>query len=540
MAPSMLGPGDFGKLYINGEYVPAQSDKTLTLVNPKDNALVADNVPIAGEEDVELAVRHAEQAFAGPWASFSGNERAACLLKLADLLEQRLDDIMYLDSLTTRDPVWLMSTREKGYIRSCVRYYAGWTDKQRGDYFPDEDGFVKLVRHEPLGVCAAINPFNAPVASFMLKAAPCLATGNVLIVKPSEKAPLGSLAVAALFEQAGFPKGVLQVLPGDGTTGALLVKQAHAHPEGSVATGKKIQAAAAHSNLNRVTLELGGKSPAIIDDADVENALTWTVNGILARCGQLCIAPSRVYVHENIADSFIKAYKERTTEAVGRLGDPQEQGTMVGPLVDVGQFERVKSMIARGTQEAELVVGGSQHGKDGCFMQPTVFVNPKPDAQILREEVFGPVAVVLTFKTEEEVVKAANDTEFGLTAGVFTKDISRALRVSSKVDSGLVGINCISVVNNSPKAVCHIIQWVDPDMQTNMQAPFGGRKQSGQGREFGEYVSSLTDEVTPSVLDRELTVKNQVLRAFTEPKTILIKYAKFQSCSNGDFRLTCP
>ncbi|KAM5343859.1 hypothetical protein ACJ41O_012396 [Fusarium nematophilum] len=489
MAPSMLGPGDFGKLYINGEYVPAQSDKTLTLVNPKDNALVADNVPIAGEEDVELAVRHAEQAFAGPWASFSGNERAACLLKLADLLEQRLDDIMYLDSLTTRDPVWLMSTREKGYIRSCVRYYAGWTDKQRGDYFPDEDGFVKLVRHEPLGVCAAINPFNAPVASFMLKAAPCLATGNVLIVKPSEKAPLGSLAVAALFEQAGFPKGVLQVLPGDGTTGALLVKQAHAHPEGtisftgSVATGKKIQAAAAHSNLNRVTLELGGKSPAIIDDADVENALTWTVNGILARCGQLCIAPSRVYVHENIADSFIKAYKERTTEAVGRLGDPQEQGTMVGPLVDVGQFERVKSMIARGTQEAELVVGGSQHGKDGCFMQPTVFVNPKPDAQILREEVFGPVAVVLTFKTEEEVVKAANDTEFGLTAGVFTKDISRALRVSSKVDSGLVGINCISVVNNSPKA-----------------APFGGRKQSGQGREFGEYV----------------------LRAFTEPKTILI------------------
>ncbi|KEZ41586.1 Retinal dehydrogenase [Scedosporium apiospermum] len=485
MSTPILNPKDFGKLFLNGEYVEARSDKTLTLLNPKDNTVVADNVPIAGEEDVELAVRLAEDAFAGPWSSFSASQRTTCLLKLAELLESRLDDIMYLDSLTTGNPVSLMATREKGYIRSCVLYYAGWTDKQRGDYFPDDDGFVKLVRHEPLGVCAAINPFNAPVASFILKAAPCLATGNVLIVKPSEKSPLGSLAIATLFEEAGFPKGVVQVLSGDGTTGALLAKHMRIRKisfTGSILTGKKIQEAAAQSNLKRVTLELGGKSPAIIfDDANLENALTWTINGILTRCGQLCIASSRVYVQKGIAGKFIQAYRERMADAVERLGDPQVAGTTVGPLVDQGQFERVKAMIARGTQEAELVVGGSRFGSDGCFIEPTVFLNPKPDAQILKEEIFGPVAVVMTFDTEEEVIKAANDTEFGLTAGVFTKDIARALRVSSKVDSGLVGINCISV--------------------TSMQAPFGGRKQSGIGREFGEYA----------------------LRAFTEPKTVLIK-----------------
>ncbi|KAJ4248455.1 hypothetical protein NW762_012792 [Fusarium torreyae] len=211
-----FSPTSFNKLYINGEYVAAKSDATFEIRNPTDNTVVASEVPIAGQDDVDIAVSHAEAAFNGPWSQFSAAQRSDCLRKLADLMNEHLDPILRLDTLTTGNPVSLIPTRENGFD------LAGWTDKQRGDYFPADDGFVKLVRHEPLGVCAAINPYNAPVASFMLKAAPCLATGNVLIVKPSEKSPLGSLAVASLFEKAGFPKAVVQVLSGDGSTGALL------------------------------------------------------------------------------------------------------------------------------------------------------------------------------------------------------------------------------------------------------------------------------------------------------------------------------
>jgi aldehyde dehydrogenase (NAD+)/retinal dehydrogenase len=348
-------------------------------------------------------------------------------------------------------------------------------------------GFVKLVRHEPLGVCAAINPFNAPLATLFLKVAPALATGNVMIVKPSEKTPLGSLAVAPLFEKAGFPPGVVQVITGHGSTGAILAEHMRIRKvtfTGSVETGKKIQVAAARSNLKRVTLELGGKSPAVVfEDANIENALTWTVNAILTRSGQLCVAASRVYVQKGIADQFIEEYKKRMKAAVNDLGDPQDPAVKLGPMVDEAQLERVKKMVERGRSEAELVVGGIQYGERGCYMEPTVFLNPNDDAEIYRKEVFGPVSIIKTFETEEEVLKLANDTEFGLMSGVFTRDITRALRVSSALESGVVGINCVSL--------------------QSLQTPFGGKKQSGIGREFGEYA----------------------LRLFTEPKTVLINMA---------------
>lgn len=346
---------------------------------------------------------------------------------------------------------------------------------------------MKLVCHEPLGVCAAINPYNAPVALLIVKAAACLATGNVLIVKPSEKTPLGSLAVAPLFEQAGFPKGVLQVVTGAGSTGALLAEHMRIRKisfTGSIATGKKVQEMAAKSNLKRVTLELGGKSPAVVfEDANLDNALTWTINAILARSGQVCVAASRVYVQKGIAEEFVKRYVEKMRAAAGDLGDPQDVSVKLGPLVDESQFERVKGMVERGKNEAELVVGGVQYGSTGCYMEPTVFLNPKADAEILRNEIFGPVSILKTFETEEEVLRMANDTEYGLMSGVFTRDVSRALRVASLLDSGVVGINCVSYLS--------------------MQVPFGGRKQSGIGREAGEYA----------------------LREYTEPKTILINMA---------------
>jgi acyl-CoA reductase-like NAD-dependent aldehyde dehydrogenase len=446
------------KHYINGQYVESISKETYTLYNPKDGTAVAEHVSIAGPEDVDAAVAAAEDAFNGAWATFSGAQRAECLRKLADLLEEHLEEILTLDSLTTGNPVSLIPTREKNYIKACLLYYAGWTDKQRGDYFPADDGFVKLVRHEPLGVCAAINPYNSPVASMVIKAAPCLATGNVLIVKPSEKSPLGSLAIAPLFEEAGFPPGVLQVISGLGQTGALLASHMRVRKisfTGSVATGKKIQIAAAQSNLKRVTLELGGKSPAIVfEDANIENALTWTISGILARTGQVCVAASRVYVHRSIADTFINQYTAKMKAAIERIGDPQDVKTVMGPLVDMIALEKVQAMIERGKTEAELVVGGVRYGDQGCYMEPTVFLNPKANAQIYTDEVFGPVAVVKTFDSEEEVIKMANDTEYGLMAGVFTRDITRAMRVSAKVDSGVVGINCISYVSLELANIC--------------------------------------------------------------------------------------
>ena len=318
----------------------------------------------------------------------------------------------------------------------------------------------------------------------ILKTAPALATGNVIIVKPSEKTPLGSLAVCSLFEKAGIPPGVVQVVTGDGSTGALLASHMQIRKvsfTGSIPTGKKISAAAANSNLKRVTLELGGKSPALVfDDCNLDNAITWTTNAILARSGQVCVAATRLYVQKAIADQFIQKYTENMKAAAANLGDPQDMSVTLGPLVDQTQFERVKAMIAKGKTQAELVVGGVQHGETGCFVEPTVFLNPQPDADIYKQEIFGPVAVIKTFETEEEVMKMANDTEYGLMSGVFTKDISRALRISGRLDSGVVGVNCVSFMN--------------------MQVPFGGRKQSGWGREMGEYA----------------------LRAYTEPKSILI------------------
>lgn len=285
----------------------------------------------------------------------------------------------------------------------------------------------------------------------MLKAAPALATGNVMIVKPSEKTPLGTLAVARLFDQAGFPKGVIQVVTGGAETGALLSSHMRIRKvsfTGSIPTGKKIQVAAAQSNLKRVTLELGGKSPAVIfDDCNLDNAITWTINAILARSGQVCMAATRIYVQKSISEKYIAKYVEKMKAAAADLGDPQDPSVKLGPLVDASQFEKVKDMVTKGKGEAELVVGGVQHGETGYYMEPTVFLNPKADADIYKMEIFGPVSIVKTFETEEEVLKMANDSEYGLMSGVFTSDISRALRFSGKLESGVVGINCVSYVS---------------------------------------------------------------------------------------------
>lgn len=343
---------------------------------------------------------------------------------------------------------------------------------------------MQITRHEPLGVTAGVVPWNGPLGTVGLKAAPALATGNCFILKPSEKTPFAALALGPLIEEAGFPPGVFQILSGDGSTGALIASHMRIRKvsfTGSIPTGKKIQEAAARSNLKRVTLELGGKSPAIFfDDCNLENAVTWAVNALATNTGQVCFAATRLYVQEGIYDKFVAKYKAALEERAKTIGDPEDEGTLMGPLVDEAQFQRVSGFIDRGATQGKLLTGGSRVGNKGFYIQPTVFENVTPDKEIFTQEIFGPVAILNKFKTEEEVIEQANSTEYGLMAGVFTQDINKALRVASDFDSGMVGINCVSL--------------------TFLNAPFGGSKQSGLGRECGR----------------------EALVAFTEPKTIMI------------------
>lgn len=300
--------------------------------------------------------------------------------------------------------------------------------------------------------------------------------GNVMILKPSEKTPLASNRIAYLASEKGIlPPGVIQSLSGAGATGALLASHMRIRKvsfTGSVPTGKKIQEAAAKSNLKRVTLELGGKSPsAIFDDCNFDNAVWWSVFAITQNTGQACFAASRVYVQESIADKFIEAFTKGMSAKMNELN----------PLADKSQLTRVSNFITNDAGRTKILVGGKQHGDKGCYWEPTVFYNPAKDAQIYKEEIFGPVACISTFKDEEEFLRLANDSEFGLMSGVFTQDVNRAMRISAQLDSGVVGVNCVSFIS--------------------LQAPFGGSKQSGLGRELSHYA----------------------LRSYSEPKTVIIK-----------------
>jgi aldehyde dehydrogenase (NAD+) len=283
----------------------------------------------------------------------------------------------------------------------------------------DDDGFYKIVRHEPLGVCAGITPWNGPLMVLALKAAPALATGNTFILKPPEKSPLSSLYAASLLAECGIPDGVFSVVTGDGSTGALLANHMKINKvsfTGSVPTGRKIQDAANKSNMKRVTLELGGKSPALVfPEADMAKAIEYLSRGVTMNAGQVCVASSRVYVHEDVADELIDGIKKNFEGIAKNLGgDPLEMGTNFGPVVDKQQLELVHGFIEKGKKEATLVCGGYRHDGPGNWIPPTLFRDPEPEAAIYKQEIFGPVLTVKTFKAEEEVIELANDSEFGL------------------------------------------------------------------------------------------------------------------------------
>ncbi|CZR68028.1 related to aldehyde dehydrogenase [Phialocephala subalpina] len=426
-------------------------------------------------------VSAASAAFArGPWASFSGAQRAACLLRVAALVEENAEKLAYLESLPTGRPISGIIHFDLKHMVEVFRYYAGWADKIEGRSYNEDNGFYKIVRYEPIGVCAGIASWNATFMYVGWKVAPALAAGNVFIFKTSEKSPFGALALGPLFVEAGFPPGVVQFVTGGALTGSLIAshrKISKLSFTGSANVGMKIQEAAAKSNLKKVTLELGGKSPAIVfADAPMGLAVGGVGSGFLANSGQICVAASRVLVEEKIAKEFCASIVKVFEAASKGMGaDIMDPNTQHGPVVDQEQFQRIMKYIELGKKSAQLLTGGERIGNKGAFIQPTLFFEPSLDSPIWIEEIFGPVLTVKTFRTEEEAIELANETEYGLAACIYTSDLTRALRVSSKIQAGGVAIN-------SPFL---------PEVNT----PFGGTKQSGYGHELGkdsllEYMNS--------------------------------------------------
>ncbi|KAL4752332.1 hypothetical protein BDW72DRAFT_192081 [Aspergillus terricola var. indicus] len=443
------------RLLINGEeFSNPRPMERHSAIDPFTRKSVAE-VSQATEEDTNNAVAAAKAAFPA-WRDRSPADRGAYLHKMAALILENNDEFARLEALSTGRP-GTSSLNTPGHLNMTVK--------------------------QPYGVVACIIPWNVPMAFFAFKVAPALAAGNTVVLKSSEKAPLTSALAAALIAKTGFPPGVVNILSDFGTpTGSTLASHMDVRClsfTGSSFTGQRIQAAAAASNMKIVHMELGGKSPALIfDDADLESAAQATQFSIQCLSGQTCMANSRIYVQESVADKFLTLFKEKFGSAV--LGNPLESGTTHGPQVDGLQYERVRSYITIGEQDGKLSMGGD--AGNGYFIKPTVFESVPEDSRIVKEEVFGPVVVINTFKTEEEAIKKANATEFGLYASVLTKDLGRAVRTSKLLEAGTVGINTTS-----------------PNVAKDM--PFGGYKMSGIGREC--FMHSLDN--------------------FLETKTILIK-----------------
>ncbi|KAJ6103581.1 hypothetical protein N7486_003803 [Penicillium sp. IBT 16267x] len=459
------------KLFIGNKYVPAKSGQFWTVRNPTDDSIVTEEVHCAGEEDVDDAVAASKHAFEETWGKMPSSERQKIMLKFADLLDRDNLALVKLESIAMGQPT-AFGAVVGGLLGSIVRYYAGWCDKLPGELQPEDgDGRFKLVRYQPLGVCAGIAAWNATLIFFVMKIMPALAAGNTFIFKSSEKSPLGSLALGELVKEAGFPPGVINIISGPGSTGALLASHMGIKKisyTGSVNAGRKVQVAATNSNLKRVTLELGGKSPSIIfPDADFENALENSSQNFLLNSGQVCVAATRLLIHEDIAETFAKELKARFEMFKNTMGEPLAKGTFLGPLADKAQTERVRAFFQQGNKDGvEFLTGGKINGN---FVEPTIMKVPPLDSSVWKEEIFGPALGIRTFKSEEEAIRLANDTSYGLSACVYTSDIARALRVSGRLESGTVAINS----NYFP----------------GVTVPFGGWKESGNGGREGGFAA---------------------------------------------------
>ncbi|MFI5177349.1 MAG: aldehyde dehydrogenase family protein [Vicinamibacterales bacterium] len=468
------------QLLIGGEWRDAAGGRTMPVVNPATEEVIAD-VASASNEDVDAAVAAARAALAGPWGRLPARERGRLLWKLGERLTERIDDLARLETLHNGKPITESRHIELPMAVECLQYFAGWADKVHGETVPVKAQALVYTLREPLGVVACIVPWNFPLLLAMWKVAPALATGNVVILKPASQTPLTALALGQLALDVGIPPGVLNVITGRGSdVGDAIVR----HPgidkiafTGDTSTGRGIMRGAADT-VKHLTLELGGKSPNIVfPDADLDAAVRGATTGIFYGKGEVCAAGSRLLVDRSIKDQFIARVAERTKKMVA--GDPLDPKTRLGAVSSKSQLERVLHYVETGKREgATLVAGGSRAdigtGK-GYFMQPTVFADVRPEMTIAREEIFGPVLAAIEFADVDDAIARANDSIYGLAAGIWTRDLKKAHYVASKLQAGTVWINTYNVYDTA--------------------AAFGGYKQSGVGREMSVHALDYYTQV---------------------------------------------
>jgi len=470
------------KLFINGKWVEAASGKTFPSYNPATGEVLA-NVAEGDREDIDRAVKAARAALeTGPWSKMSPAGRGKLIWKLADLIEKHQEEFAQLESLDNGKPLKISRIADLPLTIEHMRYYAGWATKIEGNTIPltlaEPSKFLAYTVREPVGVVGQIIPWNFPLLMAAWKLGPALAAGCTIVLKPAEQTPLSALRLGELIQEAGFPDGVVNIVPGYGeTAGAALA----AHPDvdkiaftGSTEVGKLILQAAA-GNLKKVSLELGGKSPNIVmADADLETTIPGAASAIFFNHGQCCCAGSRLFVEEKVFDKVVDGVAKLAEQIQVKPGfDPDSD---MGPLVSEEQLNRVCGYLESGVREgAKAVTGGARHGDRGYFVKPTVLVNTNDNMKVVREEIFGPVVTAIPFRNAEDIVARANDTVYGLAAGVWSRDIKKAHSVAAKLRAGTVWINCYNIF--------------DPAL------PFGGYKQSGWGREMGHEVLEHYTEV---------------------------------------------
>ena len=474
------------QLLIGDQWVSSESGKTFPTYNPATGEKIAE-VAEADIADVDKAVKVARKALErGPWSKTSASERGRLLNRLADLIEEHADELAKLETLDNGMPLSVARNVAIPLTLGQFRYFAGWADKNQGKTIPINGDYFCYTRHEPVGVVGQITPWNFPLLMYGMKLGPALATGNTVVLKPAEQTPLTALRIGELIQEAGYPTGVVNILPGYGpTAGAAIANHMDIDKvafTGSAEVGRLILQAAGKSNLKRVSLELGGKSPNIVfADAEMEQAIEGCHFGLFFNQGQVCCAGSRLFVEDKVYDEFVEKSVARAARRT--VGNPFDPAVEQGPQIDRAQFDKVMSYIDAGKREgADLLVGGKPVGDDGLFIEPTVFANVQDEMKIAREEIFGPVMSIIRFRNLDEVIERANNTTYGLAAAVWTRDIGKAHAIANNVKAGTVWVNCFDVFDAA--------------------APFGGFKQSGIGREMGEYA----------------------LQQYTEVKTVTIKF----------------
>ena len=466
------------QLLIDGKWVPAKSGKTFETINPSNEEVLA-LVAEGDKADVDEAVKAARRAFdEGPWPSMNPHQRARLMFKIAELIDQHADELAEIETLDNGKPLTFSRGFDVPAAAETFRYYGGWVTKLYGETNPSDPSFFNFTLREPVGVCGQIIPWNFPLLMAAWKLGPALACGNTVILKPAEQTPLSALRLGELIMEAGLPNGVVNIVTGFGPGAGSSIAE---HPQidkvaftGSTEVGKLILQASA-GNLKKVSLELGGKAPNIIfPDADLDQAVPTSMMGVFFNSGQVCCAGTRIFVQRDKYDEVVSKLTNFSKSV--SMGDPFDQKSTMGPVVSREQFDRVKGYLDVGKKEgAKVTVGGEAGAGKGYFVQPTLFTDVNNDMRIAREEIFGPVAAAIPFKDEHDAVSQGNETAYGLSAAVWTRDLSRAHRMARALKAGTVWVNCFN--------------------QLDPISPFGGYKESGFGRELGKYALDLYTQI---------------------------------------------